>query len=112
MVENPGGYADPTGFRAALDGVDTLYLVSAAEAEDRLQQHVDAVDAAVAAGVQRIVYTSFLGATDDAVFTLVRQHAATEDRIRQSGVRAHLPPAQHVRRLRAVLRHAARTAGR
>src|SRR4051812_12484405 len=88
VVENPGGYADPTGFRAALDGVDTLYLVSAAEAVDRLQQHVDAVDAAVAAGVQRIVYTSFLNASPDAVFTLVRQHAATEDRIRQSGVRA------------------------
>ena len=88
VVENPGGYADPMGFRAALDGVDTLYLVSAAEAADRLQQHVDAVDAAVAAGVQRIVYTSFLGAKDDAVFTLVRQHAATEDRIRESGVRA------------------------
>jgi NAD(P)H dehydrogenase (quinone) len=88
VVENPGGYADPAGFRAALDGVDTLYLVSAAEAEDRLQQHVDAVDAAVAAGVGRIVYTSFLGAKQDAVFTLVRQHAATEDRIRRSGVRA------------------------
>ncbi|TFV89430.1 SDR family oxidoreductase [Blastococcus sp. CT_GayMR16] len=87
VVANPGGYADPEGFRAVLDGVDTLYLVSAAEAEDRLQQHVDAVDAAVAAGVRRIVYTSFLGATHDAVFTLVRQHAATEDRIRESGVR-------------------------
>ena len=88
VVENPGGYADPTGLRAALEGADTLYLVSAAEAEDRLQQHLDAVDAAVAAGVQRIVYTSFLNASPDAVFTLVRQHAATEDRIRQSGVRA------------------------
>jgi NAD(P)H dehydrogenase (quinone) len=87
VVENPGGYADPDGFRAALKGVDTLYLVSAAEAEDRLQQHLDAVDAAVAAGVQRIVYTSFLGGRHDAVFTLVRQHAATEDRIRASGVR-------------------------
>jgi uncharacterized protein YbjT (DUF2867 family) len=87
VVENPGGYADPAGFRAALAGVDTLYLVSAAEAEDRLKQHVDAVDAAVAAGVERIVYTSFLGAKHDAVFTLVRQHAATEDRIRQSGAR-------------------------
>jgi uncharacterized protein YbjT (DUF2867 family) len=88
VVENPGGYADPAGFRAALEGVDTLYLVSAAEAEDRLQQHFAAVDAAVAAGVRRIVYTSFLGAKDDAIFTLVRQHAATEDRIRESGVRA------------------------
>jgi uncharacterized protein YbjT (DUF2867 family) len=87
VVANPGGYADRAGLQAALTGVDTLYLVSAAEAEDRLQQHLDAVDAAVAAGVQRIVYTSFLGARHDAVFTLVRQHAATEDRIRESGVR-------------------------
>jgi uncharacterized protein YbjT (DUF2867 family) len=87
VVENPGGYADPAGFRAALAGIDTVYLVSAAEAEDRVQQHLDAVDAAVAAGVRRIVYTSFLGARHDAVFTLVRQHAATEDRIRQSGIR-------------------------
>jgi NAD(P)H dehydrogenase (quinone) len=87
IAANPGGYADPDGFRAALSGVHTLYLVSAAEAEDRLQQHYDAVDAAVAAGVERIVYTSFLGAKHDAVFTLVRQHAATEDRIRAAGVR-------------------------
>jgi uncharacterized protein YbjT (DUF2867 family) len=85
--ENPGGYADPGGLTAALTGVHTLYLVSAAEAVDRLRQHLDAVDAALAAGVQRIVYTSFVGARSDAVFTLVRQHAATEDAIRATGVR-------------------------
>ena len=88
IVANPGGYGDPAGLQAALTGADTVYLVSAAEDENRLQQHFAAVDAAVAAGVQRIVYTSFLNASPDAVFTLVRQHAATEDRIRQSGVRA------------------------
>ena len=88
IVANPGGFDDPAGLQAALRGVDTVYLVSAAEHANRLQQHVAAVDAAVAAGVQRIVYTSFLNASPDAVFTLVRQHAATEDRIRQSGVRA------------------------
>ena len=55
VVENPGGYADGAGFAAALEGVHTLYLVSAAEAEDRLSQHYAAVDAAAAAGVQRIV---------------------------------------------------------
>ncbi len=85
--EHPGGYADPVGLAAALTGVETLYLVSAAEAEDRLQQHLDAVDAAVTAGVRRIVYTSFVGASPEAVFTLVRQHAATEDAIRASGIR-------------------------
>jgi NAD(P)H dehydrogenase (quinone) len=87
VTENPGGYRDPRGLRAALDGVHTLYLVSAAEAEDRLRQHVDAVEAAAAAGVQRIVYTSFVGARPDAVFTLVRQHAATEAAIAATGVR-------------------------
>jgi NAD(P)H dehydrogenase (quinone) len=88
IVANPGGLDDPAGLEAALRGADTVYLVSAAEHENRLRQHVDAVDAAVAAGVQRIVYTSFLNASPDAVFTLVRQHFATEERIRQSGVRA------------------------
>ena len=88
VVSHPGGYSDPAGLQAALTGADTVYLVSAAEHENRLEQHFAAVDAAVAAGVQRIVYTSFLNASPDAVFTLVRQHAATEDHIRQSGVRA------------------------
>jgi NAD(P)H dehydrogenase (quinone) len=88
VVANPGGFDDPASLQRALSGVDTVYLVSAAEHENRLQQHFDAVDAAVAAGVQRIVYTSFLNASPDAVFTQVRQHFATEQRIRQSGVRA------------------------
>jgi NAD(P)H dehydrogenase (quinone) len=88
VVGNPGGYADGDGLRAALEGVHTLYLVSAAEAEDRLAQHSTAVDAAAAADVQRIVYTSFLQARPDSTFTLGRQHALTEDRIRATGVRA------------------------
>jgi NAD(P)H dehydrogenase (quinone) len=88
VVENPGGYADGDGFRAALTGVDTLFLVSAAEAEDRLRQHLTAVEAAAAAGVRRIVYTSFVGAhRPDPTFTLVRHHAATEEAVRATGVR-------------------------
>ena len=55
VVENPGGYADGEGFRDALRGVQTLYLVSAAEAEDRLRQHLTAVEAAAAAGVERVL---------------------------------------------------------
>jgi uncharacterized protein YbjT (DUF2867 family) len=88
VVANPGGYADGPGLTEAFRGVHTLYLVSAAEAEDRLEQHFTAVDAAAAAGVQRIVYTSFTGARSDATFTLVRQHAATEQRIAATGIRA------------------------
>jgi NAD(P)H dehydrogenase (quinone) len=83
----PGGYSDGPGFTEALRGVSTLYLVSAAEAEDRLAQHLTAVRAAADAGVERIVYTSFLNAAPDAVFTLVRQHFATEQAIAATGVR-------------------------
>jgi uncharacterized protein YbjT (DUF2867 family) len=70
VVATPGGYADGAGLQAALTGVDTVYLVSAAEAPDRLEQHRAAVAAAAAAGVRRIVYTSFLGASPGATFLL------------------------------------------
>src|SRR6202789_3468371 len=84
--EVPGGYADPAGFREALEGVGTLFLVSAEEAPDRVAQHKNAVRAAVAAGVERIVYTSFLGASADSTFLLGRDHWATEEAIRETGV--------------------------
>lgn len=78
-------YADPIRARAALQGVKTLFMVSAAEAEDRVQQHYTFVDAATEAGVQHIVYTSFFGAAPDSVFTLGRDHYATEEHIKASG---------------------------
>ena len=71
-------YDDPSG----LDGIDTLLMVSAAEHPDRVGQHLRFVDAAAAAGVERIVYTSFLGAAPDATFTLARHHWATEEHLR------------------------------
>jgi len=79
-------YADPVLARESLAGVTTLFMVSAAEAEDRVQQHYAFVDAAAAAGVQHIVYTSFFGAAPDATFTLARDHFATEERIKASGM--------------------------
>jgi NAD(P)H dehydrogenase (quinone) len=85
-VRRAAGFHDADGMRAALDGVHTLFLVPAAEAEDRVQQHATAVDAAAAAGVQRIVYLSFLGARADSTFTLGRHHYLTEERIRATGV--------------------------
>lgn len=80
-------FGDAEAMRRALDGVRTLFLVSGRETEDRLAQHLNAVDAAVAAGVQRVVYLSFLNAAPDATFKLARQHHATEEHIRASGAR-------------------------
>lgn len=79
-------YGDLDAMKAALSGVATLFLVSFREAEDRLDRHFRAVDAAASAGVERLVYLSFLRASPESTFKLGRQHYATEERIRESGV--------------------------
>ena len=66
-----GGYDDAEGVRRALEGIDTLFLVSAAEDRDRVALHRRMVDAVVAAGVGRIVYTSFVGASPGATASLL-----------------------------------------
>jgi len=48
--------------------------------------HAATVDSAVAAGVQHLVYLSFLNTSATATFTLSRDHYATEQHIRESGV--------------------------
>jgi NAD(P)H dehydrogenase (quinone) len=80
------GYHDGEAMEDALRGADTLYLVSGRESADRVAEHFSAVDAAARAGVQRIVYTSFVGAAPDTTFTLARHHHATEERIRAAGM--------------------------
>jgi NAD(P)H dehydrogenase (quinone) len=79
-------YRDGAAMRAAFEGAETVFLVSAAESADRRREHISAVDAAAAAGARRIVYLSFMGAAPDSVFTLARDHAATEERIRSTGL--------------------------
>ena len=79
-------YADADATRKALAGVDVLFMVSAGESPERVRQHQVFVDSAAAAGVQHIVYTSFLGAGPDETFTLARDHWHTEQHIRTSGM--------------------------
>jgi len=80
------GYHDGEAMRRAFDGADTVFLVSGRESPNRIEEHFSAVDAAAAAGVRRVVYTSFLAAAPDATFTLGRHHWATEERIRERGL--------------------------
>ena len=79
-------YEDGPTMKIALSGIKVLFLVSGF-GPDRLEQHYSAIDAAVAAGVERIVYTSFLSAAPLATFTHAREHNLTEQRIRESGCR-------------------------
>ncbi|RRS01553.1 SDR family oxidoreductase [Glycomyces terrestris] len=80
-------FEDEDALRAALSGVDTLFLVSAHESADRMPEHRSAVRAAVAAGVDRVVYTSFMGASPLATFTFAREHSLTEQLIAAAGLR-------------------------
>ncbi len=79
-------YGDADAVRSALDGVDVVFMVSGSESIDRVDRHRTFIDAARAAGVRHLVYTSFFGASPDATFTLVRDHWATEQHIRASGL--------------------------
>ena len=79
-------YADRTACETALSGVATLFFVSGREDEHRLSHHRTVVDAAAAAGVQHVVYTSFVGASPTSTFTLGRDHYATEQFLEASGV--------------------------
>ncbi|WP_313405859.1 SDR family oxidoreductase [Aeromicrobium sp.] len=80
-------YSDREASTAALDGVAVLFMVSASESVDRLDQHRSFVDAAEAAGVEHVVYTSFAAAAPDATFTLARDHHATEEHIKSSSMK-------------------------
>jgi NAD(P)H dehydrogenase (quinone) len=80
------GYGDRADAVRALEGVSTLFMVSGAESADRRDQHLRFVDAAAEAGVRQVVYTSFFGAAPDATFTLARDHYATEEHIKASGM--------------------------
>ena len=82
-----GDYDDPASMVAAMAGADKLLLISGTRVGARVAQHQAAVDAAVAAGVGHVVYTSFIGIDDPANPAEVRHdHIETERLIRASGL--------------------------
>ena len=54
-------YANTPEVVEALKGIDVLLMVSARENPERVKEHKDFLDAAKLAGVEHIVYTSFMG---------------------------------------------------
>jgi NAD(P)H dehydrogenase (quinone) len=85
MEVTEASYDDPASRRRALVGVHTFFMIPVHEAPDRVEQHVAAVDSTVAIGVERIVYSSFVGAAPGATFTFARDHWHTEEHIRSTG---------------------------
>jgi len=78
-------YSQPETLRAAFAGVDKLLLISGSEVGQREAQHKAVIEAAQAAGVGFIAYTSLLHA-DTSPLGLGVEHRATEALLKASGI--------------------------
>ncbi|MEH2476925.1 NAD(P)H dehydrogenase (quinone) [Nitrobacteraceae bacterium AZCC 2146] len=78
-------YDRPETLVPALAGVDRLLLISSSEVGKRVQQHGAVIDAAKAAGVSHLVYTSTLHGPANPM-GLAAEHVATEEAITASGL--------------------------
>ncbi|MCG6499974.1 SDR family oxidoreductase [Kitasatospora sp. A2-31] len=82
-----GSFDDPDSLGHAFEGAEQLLLVSLDRTgEECVSGHRAAIDAAVKAGVGRILYTSQMGAAHDSRFQACRDHAQTEDLLRATGL--------------------------
>lgn len=79
-------YDDPAALEAAFAGVERLLLVSSSEVGQRAAQHGNVIDAAKAAGVGFIAYTSILRADSSPLTVLPAEHVATEQALAASGL--------------------------
>lgn len=78
-------YEKPESLAGALEGIDTLLLISGNEIGKRAPQHTNVINAAVEAGVGRVVYTSILKA-DTTTISLAGEHLITEKLLEESGL--------------------------
>src|SRR5574337_794956 len=78
-------YEQPATLARALQGIDTLLLISASELGKREHQHRNIINAASQTRVKRIVYTSLLHA-DTSTLNLAGEHLATERMLKGSGI--------------------------
>ncbi|WTP61564.1 SDR family oxidoreductase [Streptomyces phaeochromogenes] len=82
-----GSFTDAASLTHAFEGASQVLVVSVDKmGEKAVRQHRAAIDGAVAAGARRILYTSHMGASASSRFQPCRDHAATEDALRASGV--------------------------
>ena len=82
-------FDEPASLADAMAGVDRLIIISTNVLSPdgrRERQHRAAIDAALAAGVSHIVYTSFLKADSSPLSAMTADHVATEAMLQESGI--------------------------
>jgi NAD(P)H dehydrogenase (quinone) len=79
-------FADPGALRAAFSGGERLLLVSATDLANRTAQHEAAIDAAKAAGIRHVIYTSGLKPAPPNPAVVASSHFATEQALQRGGL--------------------------
>lgn len=81
-------YDDIPSMERAFKNGDRIYIVSGLEVGKRVQQHKNAIDTAIKAGISHITYSSFIGATDPkyAHVFVTPDHTATENYLKSTGI--------------------------
>lgn len=80
-----GDYNDYSSIEKAVQGIDTLLLISSSTLKGRTQQHNNVIEAAREAGVSHIFYTSIVK-SEKKLSPLSLDHAGTEKLIKESGI--------------------------
>ncbi|MBE7177022.1 MAG: SDR family oxidoreductase [Mucilaginibacter polytrichastri] len=87
-----GDYNDHASLVEAFTGISKLLLVSSNDrqaVENRTAHHINVINAAKEAGVQHVVYTSFVrkpGYQDSAIAGFQNAHVQSEDYLKSSGI--------------------------
>lgn len=83
-----GSYDNLVALEKAMDGVDTVLLISSGDQGDRMQEHRNVIDTAKKVGVKHIAYTSrCLNNRNTLANKLMVEHFETEDYILSSGLK-------------------------
>jgi uncharacterized protein YbjT (DUF2867 family) len=82
-----GDFTNPSGFAAALSGVDTLFLLTTNHsAEKWAAEEIAVIDTAKQAGVKKVVLLSAVGSNPDSPLSLGQAHAKSEEHLKRSGL--------------------------
>ena len=82
-----GDFDDLSSLRHAFEGASQVLVVSVNSlGPSAVQQHGNAIAAAKTAGAERVLYTSHMAANLQSAFGPARDHAATEDLLKRSGL--------------------------
>ncbi len=81
-----GDFDKPETLAEAVRGAERMLLISGTRVGARVVQHKAAIDAAAAAGVQHIAYTSFVDVSPENPAIVTRDHSETEALIKASGM--------------------------